>query len=264
MIGSGITGGNDRAADGAQAIRRALLIVRTVAQLQRSGATLSRVTGATGLNRSTVHRLLRALTDERLLRFREGDRSYHLGPLAFELGLAAASSHDDVRDGWRRVIDDVARRTRLTSYLMARSDDEAVCLLCTQGTTAVRAMPVEVGQRVPLGVGAGSLVMLAALDDDEIRRIEAARHQAPRPPSSATVAAPLFERIAATRRRGFSISRGTVAAGVSGVGVLIADPARRGQMAVTVSAVTDDINEREAATLAAIIRDSVRAHGIYP
>ena len=41
---------------GAQAIRRAMDVVRAVTQFQRSGATLSRVAGATGLSTSTAHR----------------------------------------------------------------------------------------------------------------------------------------------------------------------------------------------------------------
>ena len=52
---------------GAQAIRRAVEIVRTVAQLQRSGASLSRIARAVGLSTSTTFRILRSLTEERLL-----------------------------------------------------------------------------------------------------------------------------------------------------------------------------------------------------
>jgi len=68
---------------GAQAIRRAMDVVRAVAQMQRTGATLSRVVKATGLNRSTVFRILRSLTEERMLRYDERERHYYLGLLAF-------------------------------------------------------------------------------------------------------------------------------------------------------------------------------------
>lgn len=59
---------------GAQAIRRAMDVVRAVAQFQRTGATLSRVASVTGLSTSTTHRMLRSLTEERMLRHDEIQR----------------------------------------------------------------------------------------------------------------------------------------------------------------------------------------------
>jgi DNA-binding IclR family transcriptional regulator len=240
----------DVPSDGAQSIRRALEIARHVAQLQRSGATLARVSKATGLNRSTVFRILRSLTDERLLTFRQSDRTYHVGPLAFELGLAGGA-HADLREEWRETVATIAARTGLTSYLMARSGDEAVCLLCVQGTAPLRAMPVDIGQRVPLGIGAGGLALLAALDDDEVRRI-AAGHAARIGvfPSRGLSVGEIEARVEQTRRRGFSISTGTVAAGVVGVGVLVPQMPGPTKMALTVSAVSNHLDEREAETLA--------------
>jgi DNA-binding IclR family transcriptional regulator len=110
---------------GAQAIRRAMDVVRTVASLQRSDATLVRVAQATGLNQSTTFRILRSLTEERMLYYDEARRSYHLGVLAFELGLAS-SGKSQVQSAFRPVLEEVAGKTRLTTYLMARSGNEAV------------------------------------------------------------------------------------------------------------------------------------------
>lgn len=244
--------------DGAQAIRRALDVARHVAQLQRSGATLARIGKATGLSRSTAFRILRALTDDRLLHFRQSDRTYHIGPLAFELGLAGGD-YADLREEWRETVSAIAARTGLTSYLMARSGDEAVCLLCVQGSAAVRAIPIDVGQRVPLGIGAGGLVMLAALDDGEVRRIASNHEQSFDAFPSRTLSIEQIEtRVRETRQRGFSVSQGTVASGVSGIGVLIPDLPPHLQLALTVSAVTGHMDEREAQALAKAIAATLR------
>jgi DNA-binding IclR family transcriptional regulator len=245
--------------DGAQAIRRALDVARHVAQLQRSGATLARIGKATGLHRSTAFRILRSLTDERLLHFREADHTYHIGPLAYELGLAGGI-HADLHDEWKPTVRAIAAGTGLTSYLMARSGNEAVCLLCVQGTAAVRAMPFDVGQRVPLGIGAGGLVMLAALDDDEVRRI-AASHSARLDvfPSRILSSTEIDRRVTETRQRGFSISLGTVAAGVSGIGVVVPDLPPHIQLALTVSCASDTIDDAEARVLASVITSALRA-----
>lgn len=255
------TGAGDPPPDGARAIRRALDIARHVAQLQRSGATLIRVSRATGLSRSTTFRILRSLTDGRLLHFRQSDRTYHIGPLAFELGLAGGL-YADLREEWRGVVDAIAARTGLTSYLMAQSGDEAVCLLCSQGRAAIRAMPVDVGQRVPLGIGAGGLVILAALDDEEVRRIALLHEQTYTAfPARSLDIAMIEARVRETRARGFSVSQGTVASGVSGIGVLVPDLPPHLNLALTVSAATDSLTVKEAQHLAGEIVAATLPHG---
>lgn len=241
------------ATNGARAIHRAMEVARTVAQIQRSGATLNRVARATGLSTSTAFRILRSLTDERLLRFEATDRSYHVGPLAFELGLAA-QFEGGLQARWRENVDEIARETRLTTYLMARSGNEAVCLLCAQGSTALRAMPMEVGQRLPLGIGAGSLAMLATLDDGEIAAVvESQGGRRDLFPGGKIKPGEILNRVVLARQAGFAQSNGTVALGVTGIGVAIPKTEGMNQLAISVSAVANSINPTEARKLAAII-----------
>jgi DNA-binding IclR family transcriptional regulator len=235
-------------------------VIRAVAQFQRSGASLNRVAKATNLNPSTAFRILRSLTEERMLRYDERKRCYHLGLLAFELGLMT-QGQSQVQNRWQETIENIARRTHLTTYLMARSDREAVCLLCVQGTMVIRAMPMVVGQRLPLGIGAGSLAILATLDDEEIERIlDALRPRLDLFPRGREEAPRIIERIAETRAKGFSVSAGSVAAGVAGVGVAIQPDDGLLQLAISVSAVTDSINPIEAQQFASIIQACVRNH----
>lgn len=251
----------DQATGGAQAIRRAIEIVRLVAHIQRSGASLSLIARAAGLTTSTTFRILRSLAEERLLRYEEADRCYYVGPLAFELGLAAsAEATAQVQMSWRDTVDRVARETRFTTYLMARSDKDAVCLLCSQGSTALRAMPVEVGQRLPLGVGAGSLAILATLDDAEVRRITGGQEsKLGFYPGGGAKAQAILKRVDLTREQGFSVSSGTIAPGVIGVGVAI--PSQQGliQLALSVSAVASALDAREAKKIAATISAAIQS-----
>lgn len=243
--------------EGTQAIGRAVDVLRTVAQFPRAQATLARVARATGLSTPTAHRILRALVEQRLL---VRDRTYRLGPLAWELGLAAPGA--EARERWRSAVAEIARRTRLTSYLIARSGDEAVCLVCVPGAATIRAMPMEVGQRVPLGIGAGSLAILAALDDAEVRRI-AALHadRLGAFPGGRREDGWMTGRVAETRRRGFAVSSETVAAGVGGIGLLAPDEGPGADLAFTVSAVSGAIGEEEAARLATTMRQIIREFG---
>jgi DNA-binding IclR family transcriptional regulator len=243
---------------GAQAVRRAIDVVRAVAQFQRSGANLKRIAVATGLSNSTAFRILRSLTEERMLRYDVDERCYHMGSLAFELGLAT-HAEAAIQDEWRETAISVARQTRLTTYVMARSDNEAVCLLCEQGSMAIRAVPMDVGQRLPLGIGAGSLAILAALDDDEVTRIVASHDsRLDLFPGRRRESQRILERVAATRENGFAQSSGTVATGLSGIGVSVPAGRRLLRLAVSVSAAVDRIAPSEARQMASIIAKAIR------
>jgi len=241
---------------GAQAVRRALDVARTVAQLQNTGASLARIARATQLSRSTAFRLLRTLVEERLLEFGEDGSGYRLGPLAHELGLACKPvAEGESGVAWRHAVQSIAIRTRLTSYLMKRSGSEAVCLLCEQGAAVVRAMPMEVGQRVPLGLGSGSLAILSSLEDAEIARIlDLHGRRIAQFPAGALSRDTILERVRRTRVQGFAQTSGTVAAGVCGIGVLVPSSASSTRLALTVSAVGDRITQDEAQRLADQIR----------
>lgn len=233
-------------------------VVRTVARLQRLDATLAKVAQATGLNQSTAFRILRSLTEERMLYYDEERRTYHLGVLAFELGLAT-SGKSQIQRVLQPVVEEVARRTRLTTYLMARSDTEAVCLLCVEGAAAIRAKPIELGQRLPLGIGAGSMAILSTCDDEEVDSILAAQEGNYRLyPRGKDILPLIRERIVEARRNGFAMTSGSVTKGVSGVGTPVLP--RRGllQMAISVSAVTDTIDETEARKFAQIMQSALQ------
>lgn len=249
---------------GAQAIRRAMDVVRAVTQFQRSGATLSRIAHATGLSTSTAHRILRSLTEERLLRHDEPTRTYRLGLLAFEIGLAT-QAESQVQPYWRETVEEIARKTRLTTYLMARSDCEAVCLLCAQGTMRIRAMPVEVGQRLPLGIGAGSLAILSTIEDAEVEEVLQANASRFRLfPGSGSQVPAILERVAQSRANGFAVSSGSVADGLVGVGVPVLP--RRGllQLAISVSAVADVLDPDEARQIAGTVSAGIRSRLKHP
>lgn len=232
-------------------------VIRATARLQRSDASLSRVAHATGLNQSTAFRILKSLVEERMLYYDEIARTYHLGVLAFELGLAAGSQ-SRVQEYYLPAIEEIAGKTRLTTYLMARSDTEAVCLVCKEGAAVIRAKPIEVGQRLPLGIGGGSVAILATLDDEEITEVLAVQKcDFDLYPGGRDEMARILERVEGVRRNGFSISGGSVARGVCGIGVPVLPQRGLMQLAISVSAVNDVVTPEEARTFAGIIKAAI-------
>src|SRR5262249_3060765 len=72
----------------------------------------------------------------------------------------------------------IARQTQDTVYLVVRTGDEIVCVASREGSFPIRVLTLNVGDRRPLGIGAGSLAILATLPDDEIDRIFLANAEA--------------------------------------------------------------------------------------
>ena len=241
--------------EGAQAIGRAADILRIVAALQRAGAPLAAISRVSGLSRSTAFRILRALVEQGLLDFDPARRGYALGPLAFELGLAAPG-HGEVIATWRGPIEAISRATGLTTYLVARSGDDIVCLATAQGSSIIRAVPLLVGQRLPLGIGAGSLAILASLSDAEIEALLAANaDKIAHIGRGRVTAALLHARIAQARHDGYAFSRDSVAPGVLGVGIKVTRPTDPTALSVSVSIAASDLDSDEQARLAGLIRE---------
>lgn len=232
--------------DGTQAIHRAARILRAIAQAGGDGDTLAGITQRLGLPRSTVHRILGCLLDEGLVERGPQPRLYRMGPLVHELGLTPASGAAEVRR-WRHVVEAVAQRTGVTSYLMRRSGTECVCLLKVDGRSVLRFVPVDVGQRRLLGVGAGATALLAALAPEHVEAMvqAVAPGLAPYPRLSADS---LRAAVALVRRSGFAISQGTVVA--EGFGMGIALPADKGDaphLAISIAAHATMVTESRIA-----------------
>lgn len=247
--------------DGTQAIRRAADVIRNVARLQGSGAKLSRVARVSGLNVSTTLRILRALCSERLLRYDEIEQGYYIGPLTFELGLAAGRE-SQIQSEWKATVDEIAAESNLTTFLVARSGNDGVCLLCTEGAAALRAVPLAIGQRALLGIGSPSLAILAALDDDEVEQIIA--HNASvmtSDPDRFDVEA-VRKDVQRTRDQGFAL--GHTHPGIVGVGVAFLPQGRLTHLAISVAASSNQVDADQPKRLAALISSALRRRNVSP
>ncbi len=243
--------------DGTQAIRRAAAILRRLGQGGAQGASLADITQAVLLPRSTTHRILKCLVDEGLVRHDTERRRYLVGQLTHELGLTVTGSALEVAR-WRVAVDRIAQRTGVTAYLLSRSGIEAVCVLKTEGNSVIRVIPVEVGQRRFLGVGAGATSLLAALDEDTREKI--IRTITPYLPVYSTLTPDkIRELVAETHRIGYTVSRGNVARDVVGIGMAVPDPDGTPHLALSVAGLASQIDERGIGAWAQVIRQEINA-----
>lgn len=228
-------------------LQRGTALLRLLAAAGPRGLPLSQLSAKTTLAHSTVHRLLAHLIHERLVIQIEENRSYALGPLAFELGLAAAQRFD-LRGAFRPTIERLAAEAADTAYVHIRSGFEAVCLDMVEGPSAIRVVPLRIGSRRPLGLGAGGLAILAPLE--EVEREDILAEVVPyivkewKFPEDALRAS-----IEDARRNGFALIRNRVTPGVTAMGVAYSDSMGRISGAVTLAA----INERMTKTRVTVV-----------
>ena len=69
-------------------LRKAMLVLQALMDAETGGLQAGQLVQATGLNRITLHRMLKSLDREGLVE-RDAIRCYHLGPQAWLLGMAA-------------------------------------------------------------------------------------------------------------------------------------------------------------------------------
>lgn len=151
-------------------MRRAVQVLKILAEHQEAGLRFVDVAALCELQQPTAHRLLRALQVEQLVERDAASRRYRLGPLTFELGMAAAPQFD-LLEMSNASLRRLAQVSGDTSFLFIRRGNDAVCLNRVLGHYSIQTPVVTVGSRQPLGVNAGGLAMLLALPVVEVEAI---------------------------------------------------------------------------------------------
>jgi len=242
---------------GTQLIARIAALLRVLAIRNRTGARLIELCRDTGLERSTVHRVLQGLVAEGLVMQEHKSKRYRLGNSIYELGLAAAP-RTQLRDLCQPMLVAVAEQTGDTVFLSERVGFDGVCLDRKDGSYPIKAFVLEPGRRRPLLVGCGNLAMLSALDDDEVARICSATASQVAERYARLTPEVLQERIATTRKNGFAYTDVLETSGVSSVAVCIRDPSGRPLAALSVSSITTRLSGARVGECVESLRDAVR------
>lgn len=244
--------------DGAQSIDRAMTLLTLVSTQSRVGAPLRELVAQSGLKQPTVHRLLGALSRAGLIEQDPDSKRYHLGCESYVLGTLAAE-----RFGVHRLaVSSVVRLAHLsedTAFLTVRRGDYAVCTHREEGTYPVRAQVLSVGDRHPLGVGAGSIALLAAFDDSEVDQVLWACESSYREHYAAITIEKLKDLVRETRERGYATHRGLVHPGSWGLGMVIHDEAGEPCAALSIGAIESRMGEDRLRRLVRLLQNEVRS-----
>lgn len=228
---------------GTRLIAKGSLLLRLIANTNHQGARLVDLTLHSGLERPTVRRILKGLMDEGLVEQDADNRRYYLGPLLFELGVAAVHRNRLTRIA-APALARIARQSGNTAYLVQRSGMDAVCIDTCASSEPHQVSMLDIGSRRPLGAAAGSLAILMRMPPEEQQAAMAANRTQmayyERLTGESTAAA--LERC---KRLGFALMPTNVMPYVSGVGVAIEVPQSHTGCSLSVSGLSDRIMDNE-------------------
>ena len=221
---------------GAQLVTHTARVLKALAVHQEHGARVADLVEHTRLERATVNRITRALCLEGLAMRRDDGPRYVLGPLAFELGLAAGRHHP-LRELAAESMARIGELTGDTCFLRVRSGRDAVCIDRREGSFPVKALTISVGDRRPIGASAASLALLMHLPEHEREALILANSERIRRYGMLT-AGVTRAMLAKSLELGFALNNNNIIPDVSAVGVAI--PARFGPpfAALSVSALS--------------------------
>ena len=240
---------------GTQSIERALTLMREIAAHNRTGSRLLDLASRTGLQRPTVHRMLKCLALENMVQQDPDSHRYYLGSMVFELGLTAAPRFN-LREICHPAMNRIADATGDTVFLTQRSGLDSVCVDRQEGTFPIKTFTLEIGMRRPLGVGTGSLAILSALSDDEVRRVVAANTQ--RLPEYGLTPSSLLAQVKRAQKLGYAVREMPTLAGVRSIGHAIHNQGGMAFAALSLSAISSRMSEKRVGELATLLRSEAR------
>lgn len=242
---------------GTQLIRRIASLMRVLALRNRMGARLVDLCGDSGLGKSTVHRILQGLIAEELVTQDHASKRYFLGKSIYEMGLAAASRRQ-LRDLCHPLLQAVAEQTGDTAYLSERAGFDGICLDRQDGSHPIKAFVLEPGHRRPLSVGCGNLAMLAALPQDQVRRICSVNRTRVQERYPQLTDEEIARRVERTQRDGYALIDAMETAGVRSVGMCVRDRTQMPVGAISVSALSTRLQGRHLDNVIEFISEAVR------
>lgn len=200
---------------GAQSALRAIRLLKLFTP-ERREMLLGNVSQLAGLNKTTTHRLLRALQYEAMIEQDPASGAYRLGPGLMALGVQALSS-SNLRIRVRPMLKRLAAETGETATLEVPIDDSMLILDEVTGGRVVGAAG-NVGTRWPLHATSTGKVVIA-FDESVKTRLKDSLIAVT--PNTIVRRSLLEQELGEIRRRGFSESVDELEDGLSGVAAIV-------------------------------------------
>jgi IclR family KDG regulon transcriptional repressor len=207
---------------------------------------------ATGLPKSTTHRLVTALMNEGLLVQDEDSHKYALSLRVTALGASILNSHT-VRKSARPILMELRDQTHESVHLAVLEGLEAVIIDTEDSYFFVRAVNVP-GQHLPAHAVSTGKVLLAY--QWEIRLREILAHTTLTRYTDSTITDPrlLLEELRMVRQRGYAISQSELEEGIDAVAAPIFDHLGTAVASVSIGGPSERCRAKQGELILAVTR----------
>ncbi|MEV0621443.1 IclR family transcriptional regulator [Nonomuraea sp. NPDC050404] len=219
-------------------IDKALSVLEAIAEHHR----VTDIAAATGISKSTVHRILQSLVEWGFARA-DGTGGYEPGPRILTLAGRVMARFDPARQaaGALRALHE---RTGYTTHMAVRNGDEAVYVEKLEGRRPYQ-MPSRIGMSLRLHSTAIGKAILAQLDDEEVRAIAARTGLPGLTAGTLTDAESLLAGLREVRERGYAVDDGENVSDIICVGAPVLDHTGQVLGGISISALVMDMTRAE-------------------
>ncbi|EJL05313.1 MULTISPECIES: IclR family transcriptional regulator [Pseudomonas] len=237
---------------GVGAVSRLFAVLRSLSETAEGGERVTQLAQRIGLSQPTTHRLLRSLMDEGMVEQDARSKRYRLSLDFFALA-ARAGNTGNLRELVRPAMLRLSASLGDSLFLLARSGFDAICLDRSEGPFPIRTFTGDIGGRVALGVGQGSLAILAFLPEEE--RDTVIQYNLPRL-KDFHLYDEVFLRseVENVRSLGYAGRNTGVLQGMAGVAVPILDRGGRAVAALSVATVSDRLGPDRLPTVVEMLK----------
>lgn len=236
---------------GVQSLERAFGLLALLAEHHEYGLVMRQIVQTTGLSRPTVHRMLTFLMHKHYVEQDATSNAYRLGSAAMLLGMRTMSRPPLISQ-FIHTMRRVARRSGECVFMIVRIGDYSYNIHHEQAATPSAALQNLVGATRLLGLGVGSLSLLALMSDNEIRQ-HYERHQMHYALHNLSLRKLLIG-VERTRHTGYSIASGESVAGTG-----FAFELQPGQAAISIMAPRSRLPVARRHEFGALIAHEVRS-----
>lgn len=234
---------DNRPPQGAQAALRAIRLLKLFTN-EKPEMTLAEMSKSSGLNKTTTHRLLRALQSESLIERNPATSAYTLGPGLMALGVQALAS-SDLRRRVRPMLRSLANDSGETATLEVPVEGSMLILDEVAGRHVIQAAG-NVGTIWPLHATSTGKAFLA-FDETGLERLD---DELPSLTCNTLVQKEMFQRqLMDIRKRGYAISVDELEDGFTAVATVIRGALGDVQAALSIGGPTRRISAARRAEL---------------
>ncbi|KZE49359.1 ABC transporter permease [Brevibacillus parabrevis] len=225
-----------------QSIDRAMSIILVLTSDEsKTHWSISEIAEKTSLPISTVHRLISSLMKYGLIQQIPETKQYKLGITWMEIGLRILDKID-MRAVARTVMEQLAADVRESVYLNIPDGYDAIVLERVESSMTVRSID-NLGERIPLHIGAANKTILANMEPREAERTVMALIPDPRQQRE------FLKQLPAIRENGYAVSYGEKTEGTASIAAPIIGYNQRVVGALSIGVPTYRITEELLATL---------------